>query len=105
SWLLVRGETSARIRAVAAVWVLLIAGETLTSGAGFYVLYHFGPGVLVGMMLLLAAVPACWPNGQAAGQSTDGWISRAIRSGFVIAAALTVAMALRIVPTGDRAGS
>jgi hypothetical protein len=105
TWLLVRNDTNTRMRAVAAVWVLLIAGETLTSGAGFYVLYHFGPGVLVGMMLLLGAVPGYWPNGQDAAQAADGWVSRGIRSGFVVAAALTVAMALRVVPTGDRAGS
>ena len=41
-------------------WILLVGSEALSSGAGWAVLYHFGPAVMIGMVWLLAALPIYW---------------------------------------------
>lgn len=64
-WLLIRrrsgnsgGESA--LRALAIAWLLLVLSEALSSGAGWGVLYHFGPGVLIGASFMFAALPKFW---------------------------------------------
>jgi len=42
-------------------WCVLIALEAFSSGAGWGVLYHFGPGVVIGMVWAVAALSKLWP--------------------------------------------
>ena len=104
-WFLLRGSAAAggKVRLVAALtgaWLALVAGEAFSSGAGWSVLYHFGPGVLIGAVFLFAALPFVWEA-----EETEAGNARLFRyaRAFVMCAAVTaVFFAWNVVPTGDK---
>lgn len=97
-WAVARDTTNRTVVALAVGWLVLIAGETVTSGAGWNVLYHFGPGVLIGTVFFLAAVRGYWPGTEG---SQDHWLRRVPANLVAIAAVVTALSALRVTPAGS----
>lgn len=95
-WLVLQRSGERRASALWLPWLLLIGAEAMTSGTGWGAMYHFGPGVLVGSVWLLAVLPEFWPE-------AHGAQPRILRSGWGFAAILGIFLALEAVPSGDRA--
>jgi Dolichyl-phosphate-mannose-protein mannosyltransferase len=98
-----RRENTRRLGPLWVAWVALILSESFSSGAGWDTVYHFGPGVLIGTTWLLAALPVYWPGKP---DTTNGmefprvvYFTRVL---LAMAGVLTLMIALRVVPTGDR---
>lgn len=103
-WLALRGPNLRRFAPLWVSWLTLVAAEAFTSGAGWSVLYHFGPGILIGGAWLLAALPAYWPlarpaQGEAAGRSSGR--SSGLEAFGMVAAVLVFFSVLHAVPSGD----
>ena len=96
-WLLLRGERVRRLGPLWAGWAALVASEAFFSGAGWGELYHFGPGVVLGAVWLLAALPDIWHG------STPGGPGRAARGVGGVAVVMTVLLALQAVPGASAA--
>ena len=96
-WLLLRGERVRRLGPLWAGWAALVASEAFSSGAGWVELYHFGPGVVLGAVWLLAALPDFWHG------STPGGPGRAARGVGGVAVVMTVLLALQAVPGASAA--
>jgi hypothetical protein len=77
---------------------VLIASEAYSSGAGWSVLYHFGPGVMIGVIWLFAALPRLWPSTCAAGGS---WADYAARCAAGTVATATALLMLGVFPSAD----
>lgn len=101
-WLLLRWGEAAKVGSLIAAWVVLLASEGLSSGAGWSVLYHIGPGALIGAVFMFAAVPQIWErisrNDDPKSRLARSWIN----AGFLTAAVLAIFMAWHVVPTGDK---
>ncbi len=98
--LLIWGEAR-KVGPLIAAWVVLIMGEGLSSGAGWSVLYHLGPGVVIAAILIFAAMPRILEK---AAEKLDPfprhlrpWMNVAFLSGSILA----IFMAWHVVPTGD----
>lgn len=99
-WALIVGTVSRKLVAVVIGWVFLIAGEALTSGNGWDILYHFGPGVLIGTIFLVAVLRGYWPD--AHGLERSGARLSAIAANLVtVALVVTVMNVLRVLPAGS----
>ncbi len=100
-WLILREDRNIRtLGPLWIAWLVLIASEALSSGSGWGVLYHFGPGVVIGAVWLFAALPRFWPSVTV---RTGIGLPRLVhwaRCLIAIAAVLTVFLAVRVVPTG-----
>ncbi|MBV8818109.1 MAG: hypothetical protein JO022_07110, partial [Acidobacteriaceae bacterium] len=59
-----RARNVARLGPLFAAWLTIVASEIYSSGAGWSVLYHFGPGVVIGCIWFLAAASVWWPSGE-----------------------------------------
>lgn len=94
-WVLTRVRTR-RAMALWTPWLLLITTEALTSGTGWDALYHFGPGVLIGAVWLLALLPEQWP------EIAARHLPLVVRSGAAIAGILAMILALGAMPSGGR---
>jgi hypothetical protein len=98
-----RRENIRRLGALWVAWVALILSESFSSGAGWDTVYHFGPGVLIGAIWLLAALPLYWPGKPEAANGMEFprlvYFTRAL---LAVAGVFTLMIALRVVPTGDR---
>lgn len=102
-WLILRGDNPRQLVPLWVAWLLLIATETLSSGAGWNTLYHFGPGVVIGAIWLFAALPAYWP--ESAAESSDAGrslILKSLRYAGAVAAVATIFIVWHVVPTGNR---
>ncbi len=99
-WLLLRGDSVRRLGPLWVAWAALVASEVFSSGAGWGVLYHFGPGVVIGAVWLLAALPRYWhwPTPVA-----SPWPGPWARGVYGTVAIVTVCVALRAVPAGGTA--
>lgn len=93
-WMLLHRAPGRRATALWAPWLVLLAGEAMTSGTGWGALYHFGPGVMVGMVWLLAALPEAWPE-------RGGDLPAPVRSAWSFTALVGMFLALGVVPSGD----
>jgi hypothetical protein len=100
-FLLLRGSTAARLGPLWLAWFTLIALETMSSGAGWGVLYHFGPGVVIGACWLMAALPSAWPTGVASTASEPGWFRAVARPLLAAGGVVTIFVVLHAVPTRD----
>jgi hypothetical protein len=100
-WLILREDRNIRtLGPLWIAWIVLIGSEALSSGSGWNVLYHFGPGVVIGAVWLFAALPRFWPSltvRSGIGLPTFVHWARCL---IAIAAVLTVFLAVRVVPTG-----
>jgi hypothetical protein len=86
-----------------AAWLTLILSEVFSSGAGWSTLYHFGPGVLIGTVWLIVALPLYWPRRADTGSGTVyPRLVYSAKSLIAIAAVLTVMLVLHVVPTSTR---
>lgn len=96
-WLLCRGANARRFGPLWASWFVLVAAQTYLSGAGWHVLYQFGPSVMIGTVFLLAALAASWPP---APDITGGVsvLAHAGRCASGVVAVCTVFLALHVVP-------
>jgi hypothetical protein len=101
-WLILRDRNIRNLGALWFGWLMLIATEVFSSGAGWGVLYHFGPGVLIGTVWLCAAFWRLWPSTVT---STEAEFPRLIGLARPLAAAaavFTVFAVLHVLPTSDR---
>jgi hypothetical protein len=100
-WLALRAR-DARWPALAAGWLLLVAAEAFSSGAGWSVLYHFGPATLIGASALVAALPS-WTSERLRlwRERVPGWAARPLAPLLLLAVTLSVCLAWRVVPTRD----
>jgi hypothetical protein len=100
-WLLLRGDNVRRVGPLWVAWLALVASEAISSGAGWNVLYHFGPGVVLGTAFLFAALPQFWPVAPArwwANNATRSYPAQVVAAGTGV---LAVFLALRVVPNGE----
>lgn len=99
-WLLTRKGDIRRFGALAVAWFVLIGSEAFSSGAGWSVLYHFGPGVVIGGIFMFSALPKFWE----AKLENDGYlIFKKYAHAFVmIAAVISIFTAWKVMPTGDK---
>lgn len=84
-------------------WLALILSEAFISGSGWSVLYHFGPGVLIGAVWMFAALPRIWPYPKTS-KNTDIAlrIFDILKPLFAAAGIFTIFIALRVVPTAAK---
>ena len=84
---------------IVSAWVVLVAAETLSSGAGWGLLYHFGPGVLIGAILLFAALPIAWYGAPSVEGSRSFWFP-VVRTCVSIVVVVAMLSALQVMPSG-----
>ncbi len=101
--LLFRVDNVRRLSHIWAGWLVLVASEALSSGAGWRTLYHFGPGVLIGAAFLFAALPIVWlkltrDDVEIAGSKLMRWT----RCAATVACVLAIFIAVQVVPSADR---
>lgn len=92
-WLVLRRDASRRAAALWAPWLVLIAAEAMTSGTGWDALYHFGPGAVIGVIWLMAALPEVWPE-------RGGGLPMLVRSAWAFGGLLVIYLAIDAVPSG-----
>lgn len=100
-WLVLHGPAGRRLWPLGVAWLALIASEAFSSGAGWSVLYHFGPGVLLGVIWLFVALPQVWPTFRSAPDSAYPRVDYLARCLVAVAGVATVFLVLRVVPTAD----
>lgn len=100
--LLLRGENLRRLGPLWLGWLALVASEALSSGAGWHVLYHFGPGVVIGCSWLMAALPAVWPGAAAPPADEPAWYTSLVRPSMVLFGMIALASALHVLPSRDK---
>lgn len=84
-------------------WLALMLSEIFSSGAGWDTVYHFGPGVLIGMTWLIAGLQLYWPKPSDVNTTTEFprltyWAKTAI----AVISVVTIMIGLGVVPTGKR---
>ena len=100
-WLILRGNNIRRLGPLYGAWVVLISIEAFTTGAGWDVLYHFGPGITIGTVWLFAALPPVWPWAPKSGERGFSQPAYWLRSLAAVAGVVSVFVAFHVVPTGN----
>jgi hypothetical protein len=87
---------------IVVAWIALVATQAVSSGAGWGVLYHFGPSVLIGAAFIFAALPEIFDSESV--RTSDGPLSFASlgRGVILITAIVAIFSAWQTVPTGAR---
>jgi hypothetical protein len=102
-WLILRKDNLKRFGALGAAWLVLIASETLSSGAGWNTFYHFGPGILTGAVWIFAALPNYWQTQSDEEVTAEPKsIYGVVRSLIAVASVVTIFLVWQVVPTGDK---
>lgn len=102
-WLILRHRRNIRtLGPLWLAWLVLLASEALSSGSGWNVLYHFGPGIVIGAVWLFAALPLIWPSQETTEPDMPRFVHWA-RCLVIFAGVLTMFLAVRVVPTGASA--
>ena len=100
-WLLLRHENRRRIGPLLIAWVVLVVSEAFSSGAGWGVIYHFGPGAMIGAAFMFAALPIIWQN--ASDQSaTERRAGKLAQGSLIVASVIAIFAAWHVVPTGEK---
>ena len=99
AWWLVRFGSGRVGWALASAWFVLIASETVSSGAGWETLYHFGPAVLLGGVFALCSLPAIWNSLTGPG---EGYVQRFSTAFLMTSVIAGMFLAWKVIPTGDR---
>ena len=99
-WLLIRKGEIRRFGALAVAWIVLVASEAVSSGAGWSVLYHFGPGVVVGGIFMFAALPQFWEI--KVENDSYSIIKKWAHAIVMIVAVIAIFTAWKVMPTGDK---
>jgi len=100
-WLILRERNIRKLGSLWASWVALIASEAFSSGAGWEVLYHFGPGVLIGTIWLCTALARLWPSTVTSSHEEFPRLIALARPLAAGAAVLSLFATLRVLPTSD----
>jgi hypothetical protein len=101
-WVILRERNNRKLGSLWVGWLILVATEAFSSGAGWGVLYHFGPGVVIGAVWIFAAFASLWPSTVA---STDLDCPRIVvwtRPVAALAAVFTIFAVLHVLPTADQ---
>lgn len=101
-WFLLRWGDASKVGPFVAAWIALIASEALSSGAGWSVLYHFGPGVVIGAALFFSALPAVWQKVAEGESSLPQFIRPWVNGALLTASVMAIFMAWHVVPSGDK---
>jgi hypothetical protein len=99
--LLLRGSRGRAVTAIFASWFVLICSEAYSSGAGWGVLYHFGPGVVIGVVILMTALPAIWPGSPAARPAASAFANYLTWPALAVMGITTVLVGLKAFPNRD----
>ena len=101
-WLILRDRNIRKLGPLWVGWIVLVSSEAFSSGAARHVLYHFGPGVLIGSVWMCAAIARLWtPTATSAHAEFPRLVTWA-RPLAAAAAVLTMFAILRVLPTLDR---
>ncbi|MBP6214170.1 MAG: hypothetical protein KA447_14115 [Pyrinomonadaceae bacterium] len=100
-WLLLRQENRRRIGPIIFAWLVLVASEAFSSGAGWGVIYHFGPGALIGATFMFAALPFIWQR-ELDNDVVEPPGRRWAKGLLLLASVLAIFTAWHVVPTGDK---
>jgi hypothetical protein len=101
AWLLLRWGEARKTSPLVVAWLALVASEGLSSGAGWSVLYHLGPGVLIGAILIFAALPTALEKAGNTLESVPRPVGQGVNAVFMMAAIFMIFTAWQVVPTGD----
>jgi hypothetical protein len=102
-WLILRERRNIRnLGPIWLGWILLISIEAFSSGVGWGVLWHFGPGVFIGSIWLFSALPRIWPYANRTTESDFPTLLSWQRSFLGIVGVLTLFTVMHVVPTGDK---
>ena len=99
--LILREGNVRRLGPLWVAWVVLISTEAISSGAGWGVLYHFGPGVLIGVVFLFSSLPRLWPSTSARRRSELSLVTNWTRALVAFAGVSTIFVALHVFPSAD----
>jgi hypothetical protein len=100
-WLTLRGCNVRKLGALWIAWGFLILSEVLSSGAGWGVLYHLGPGVLIGAIWLFAAMPRYWPQWSRVAKLDLPVAVYLFHTGLAMAVVATIFTVVHAMPSGD----
>lgn len=101
-WLLINTQNLRRIGSLIVAWLVLVASETFSSGAGWNTLYHFGPGVLIGAVFMFTALPQIWASKDEKSDAELAIIHKWARAFVMIGAVAAIFTAWHVMPTGDK---
>jgi hypothetical protein len=101
SWLHLWFGNTKRMLPLILAWMVLIGSEAFSSGAGWETFYHFGPGVLIGAVLLFSALPGIWYRGIPVSDKGTG-IKRWAYAAFMFGVTFSVFSIVKAIPTGDK---
>jgi hypothetical protein len=103
-WLILRGkENICRLGPLWIGWGFLIALEAFSSGVGWGVLWHFGPGILIGWIWLFSALPRFWSFESRTTESDFPILLSWSRALLGIAGILAFFSVMHVVPTANKA--
>jgi hypothetical protein len=101
AWLHLWFGSARRMLPLIFAWLVLVGSEGFSSGAGWETFYHFGPGILIGGILLFSALPAIWYRGMSASGDRIG-VRRWAYAAFMLAITVSVFSIVKAIPTGDK---
>jgi hypothetical protein len=99
--LILREGNVRRLGPLWVAWLVLICSEAVSSGAGWGVLYHFGPGVLIGVIFIFASLPRLWPSISLQRGSELPFVTNWTRALAAFAGVATIFVALQVFPSSD----
>jgi len=82
-------------------WLVLICIEAYSSGVGWSVFWHFGPGIFIGVIWLFSALPRFWPIPNKNGESEFALLFYWTRPLIAIVGILTFFTIMHVVPSAD----
>ncbi len=100
-WILQKNNIQ-RLGPLFVAWIMLIASEAFSSGAGWGVLYHFGPGVLIGVVWLFVALIRFWPYAKEPLECSFPIYSYWTRPIVAVIGIVSLFVALHVVATADK---
>jgi hypothetical protein len=101
-WFLLKWGEVRKVGPLVAAWVVLLATEGFSSGAGWSVLYHFGPGILIGAIFMFTVLPQLWERVAGEIGSVPRVVGTWVNAAFMTAAIIAIFSAWHVVPTGDK---
>jgi len=101
-WLILRDRNIRKLGPLWVGWIVLISSEAFSSGAARHVLYHFGPGVLIGCVWMCAALARLWSTPVSPTHAEFPRLTAWAKPLTLAVAVLTMFVVLRVLPTLDR---
>jgi len=82
-------------------WLTLLIFEVYSSGVGWSVFWHFGPGVFIGLIWFCAALPHFWPTSAESRGRLDIHILNWSRSFAAVLCVVSLFTVMGVVPSAD----